>query len=246
MKWFFLIAVLFNIAFFSYENFFHTKKQDQKKEFNKAENHQIVLLNELDSVQLKKLQDQVILTDKENSNNEPLADNSESTVEQKIPFKAQQNKKNICLKLGPFSKNVMDGMKLTLEKEYKNKLSFEIATTSTTTYYRIYIPPLASKEKRKETLKILDKNGLKDHYVMSINGRKNAIALGVFKKISAAEKVAKKTNKAGFATTIEAITDDKNTQYILQLLFRANQDLTFYNELIKQKKLKSTKCEKNS
>lgn len=152
--------------------------------------------------------------------------------------------KNLCYKLGPFSKDAMNDIRLMLEKQYQNQLSFGIETTSTITYYRIYIPPLESKSKIKETLAILDKNGLKDHYVMSIDGRKNAIALGVFKKRSAAEKVADKAAKIGSSTIIEAISDDKNSLYQLLIIFQKDQDTTPYQEIIAQQKLISIECDK--
>ncbi len=150
----------------------------------------------------------------------------------------------ICFKLGPFNKNELDNVKYTLEKLYSNKLSFGIETTSKITYYRIYIPPLESREHRKQALAHLDNNGMTDHYVMSIDGRKNAIALGVFKKREAAEKVAARANKLGFSTTIEAISDDKNSLYNLQLIFQPDEDLKELNKLVKQKQLKLTECQK--
>jgi len=153
---------------------------------------------------------------------------------------------NLCYTLGPLTKIVMDDIRLELEKEYNNQLSFGIETTSATTYYRIYIPPLKSKDKIKETLVLLEKNDLKDHYVMSIDGRKNAIALGVFKKKEAAEKVAAKVKNVGLSTTIEAISNDKNSLYKLHVIFQKTHDISKYQELIKQKNLESSSCLNNS
>ncbi len=149
-----------------------------------------------------------------------------------------------CLMLGPFKKQDLDIIKLELEQLYTNRISFGIETTSKITYYRIYIPPLKSKELRKQALSRLDQNGMTDHYVMSIDGRKNAIALGVFKKRTAAEKVAARANKLGFSTTIEAISDDKNSLYNLQLELQSNEPLDSLNSLIEKKQLKLTQCQK--
>ena len=153
---------------------------------------------------------------------------------------------NLCYTLGPLTKIVMDDIRLELEKEYNNQLSFGIETTSPTTYYRIYIPPLKSKDKIKETLELLEKNDLNDHYVMSIDGRKNAIALGVFKKKDAAEKVAARVKNVGLSTTIEAISNDKNSLYTLHVIFQKTHDISKYQELIKQKNLESSSCLNNS
>lgn len=149
-----------------------------------------------------------------------------------------------CFKLGPFKKQELDKIKLELETLYTNRISFGIETTSKITYYRIYIPPLKSRQIRNEALAHLDQNGMTDHYVMSIDGRKNAIALGVFKKREAAEKVAVRANKLGFSTTIEAISDDKNSLYNLQLVLQTNEELDSLNNLIKKNKLKLAECDK--
>ena len=252
MKWLFIGAVLLNIAYFSYNTFFAGEATAKKSASENIGKNHIVLLSELDADQLKKLQEKVVVPPQET---EQTQTPSPAPVETEVTQTEQQsdtgtpapvtNRTNyVCYKLGPFTKKTMDEIKLSLEKEYKNKLSFGIETTSTTTYYRIYIPPLESKDKIETTLAILDKNGMTDHYVMSINGRKKAIALGVFKKRSAAEKIAIKANKAGFGTTIEAISDDKNSQYKLQIVFQGNQDMKFYQDLLEKKKLTAIECEK--
>lgn len=149
-----------------------------------------------------------------------------------------------CFKIGPFSKDLMNEIKFLLETEYQNKLSFGIETTSAITYYRIYIPPLKNKSAIKDTLKNLDEHGLNDHYVMSIGGRKNAIALGVFKKRKAAAKVAKRAAKIGLSTTIEAISDDKSSLYQLMVIFQNNQDTDRFMDIISEKGQVSEKCDK--
>ena len=149
-----------------------------------------------------------------------------------------------CFMLGPFKKQELDAIKLELEQLYASRISFGIETTSKITYYRIYIPPLQSRELRNKALSRLDQNGMTDHYVMSIDGRKNAIALGVFKKRTAAEKVAARANKLGFSTTIEAISDDKNSLYNLQLELQSDESLDPLNRLIEKNQLKLTQCQK--
>ncbi len=149
-----------------------------------------------------------------------------------------------CFMLGPFKKQEVDIIKLELEQLYANRISFGIETTSKITYYRIYIPPLKSRKLRNEALSRLDQNGMTVHYVMSIDGRKNAIALGVFKKREAAEKAAARAYKLGFSTTIEAISDDKNSLYNLQLELQSDEPLDPLNSLIEKKQLKLTQCRK--
>ena len=252
MKWLFIIVALLNIIFGAY-NLFSVEESNTK--INKsivADKSQIILLNELDANALKELQDKkspsnVVLDDTEKF---ASGDISESKIVPVVPTEedavqdAIHITKNLCYKLGPFTKDVMNEIRLLLEVEYQNKLSFGIETTSDITYYRIYIPPLVNKEKIKDTLALLDENGLKDHYVMSIDGRKNAIALGVFKERSAAEKVAAKAAKLGLSTTIEAISDDKNSLYQLLVIFQDTQESARYHEIVSEKKLISVECDK--
>ncbi len=268
MKWLFFIVGILNIAFGSY-HFLLPENFNTIKSMPRFDKTQIVKLNELDAETLNNLQDkhlqENVLSDELKKSitadvsveiSEPVepekemkiveaaeVESAEVETAEKVSQLEPQNVENLCYKLGPFSKETMTDIRLLLEEEYQNQLSFGIEATSEITYYRIYIPPLKTKENIKETLVILDKNGLNDHYVMSIDGRKNAIALGVFKKRSAAEKVADKAVEIGLATTIEAISDDKNSLYQLLVLFKPYQETERFKEIITAKKLISVECE---
>ena len=259
MKWLFIVAVLLNAVFFAYNSFFEKKGKPLQSVSKVVEKNQIVLLSELDANGLKNLQTRVIpqkSVQAQKTQIESFAETSETELAQGSqtngPDNVSENNmsqlvegaESRCFKLGPFNKEELDNIRLTLEKAYPKNLSFRIETTSETTYYRIYIPPVESKEVRNDTLALLDKHGLEDNYVMSIDGRKNAIALGVFKKRSAAETIADKASKIGIATTIEAISDDKNSLYKLQLVFQKNFDMKAFNEMLEKNKLESLKCEK--
>lgn len=258
MKWLFIIALLLNISFYAYNVLFPQEVETKKAVSTSTEKKQMVLLSELNADELKVLQAkkvperpvppppvQTIQTE------DGVADTSvpqNQSIESPNDAQAQPkstvtvSKPKVCYSLGPFNKKKMDEIRLILEKQYQNQLSFDIQTTSAITYYRIYIPPLENKKERNKTLELLDNSGMKDHYVMSIDGRKNAIALGVFKKRSAAESIAEKANNIGLSTTIEAISDDKDSLYRLQLEFQDKADLEPYNKLISKMKLESKKC----
>ena len=320
MKWLFYIAVILNIAYFTYNlsykdsliipessltqssdksivlleelnnndsNFDQAIQSGQKKNIESTEvsqNNNTTIDQELDETE--EIEQKSVLTAQQNTayitsieildkslstdlqEQEPEKQDSKPQESSELsvePQKAQQVKQatavnaaqNLnqsrendqqtitnCFMLGPFKKQELDIIKLELEQLYANRISFGIETTSRITYYRIYIPPLKSRELRKEALSRLDQNGMTDHYVMSIDGRKNAIALGVFKKREAAEKVAAHANKLGFSTTIEAISDDKNSLYNLQLELQSDEPLDPLNNLIEKKQLKLTQCRK--
>ena len=271
MKWVFVSVLLINAVYFIYNTFYNVDSNTNNQLPASQDKSQLVLLEELDKTELNALQNKVTLIDtteqistadltventvsdtnqlidkdKENIidiDNETIIDKDNETIIAEDTGKMI----NLCYTLGPLTKIVMDDIRLELEKEYNNQLSFGIETTSPTTYYRIYIPPLKSKDKIKETLELLEKNDLNDHYVMSIDGRKNAIALGVFKKKDAAEKVAARVKNVGLSTTIEAISNDKNSLYTLHVIFQKTHDISKYQELIKQKNLESSSCLNNS
>jgi len=251
MKWLFIIVALLNIAYGAYNLFIAEDVKFKSTDIGSTDKTQIVQLNELDATTLKRLQDKALPSKEiideikssksldKTSEKESIVDN----VEDDLPQPTLNSEENLCYKLGPFTKDVMNEVRVLLDAEYKNQLSFGIETTSDITYYRIYIPPIQNKAQIKETLSILDKNGLKDHYVMSIDGRKNAIALGVFKERSAAEKVANTAANIGLSTTIEAISDDKNSLYQLMVIFQKGQETSRYQEIILEKQLISTQCD---
>ncbi len=251
MKWLFIVVALLNIAYGAYNLFFAQGSKLNSSNVALADKSQIVKLNELDANALKELQDKVLPSKQiidEIEVSESIDEPNEietivDIIQDSVPENELNLEENLCYKLGPFTKSVMNDIRSLLEVEYKNQLSFGIETTSDITYYRIYIPPIQDKAKIKETLANLDKNNLKDHYVMSIDGRKNAIALGVFKERSAAETVASQAAKIGLSTTIEAISDDKNSLYQLMVIFQKGQETNRYQEIILQKELISVQCD---
>jgi len=271
MKWLFIIIALTNIGFFGYNTFYKIDKNSISKSITKTDKTQIVLLSEVAQVEVElpvmskddnstnvppeQEQDQenttpteTIVASKAEESIPQVSNVTENIVEvADAPVALEAEKiiedKVLCYSLGPFNKKIMDEVRNKLDKDYQNQLSFEIETTSATTYYRIYVPPLENKHKIKETLELLNENKLKDHYVMSIDGRKNAIALGVFKQRNAAEKVAKKANKIGLSTIIEAISDDKNSLYRLHVNFQQHHDIIHFQAIITEMKLKSMECE---
>jgi len=246
MKLIFIGVLLINILFFVYNTFFITDIDTAKQTILITDKSQIVLIKELNSEQLEKLQ--VSLPNKEISDvdEQVLVDNISADIKhekfetEEIPV--QEKIVNVCYSLGSLSKKVMNEVRSTLEHKYSRQLSFEIQTTSATTYYRIYIPPINDKAEIDKALLKLNKNGLDDHYVMTLNGRKNAIALGVYKQKSTAEEIAQRAKDIGFSTIIEAISKDKDSLYNLKIHFKSNNNMTDYNKLIEEKNLQSDFC----
>ncbi len=246
MKLIFIGVLFINILFFIYNTFFTTDTDSIKQTISIKDKSQIVLIKELNSEQLEKLQASPPNKDKPAIEDHLSVDKMLADAKQEnlgiSDILVQDKVKNVCYSLGPFSKKVMNEVRSELEEKYSRQLSFDIQTTSATTYYRIYIPPINDKAEISAALLKLNKNGLDDHYVMTLNGRKNAIALGVYKQKNTAEEIAQRAKDIGFTTIVEAISKDKDSLYNLKIHFKSNNDMTDYNKLIEEKNLQSTLC----
>ncbi|MCU7833810.1 MAG: hypothetical protein KZQ83_01050 [gamma proteobacterium symbiont of Taylorina sp.] len=238
MKWLFILFAICNVSFFAYSNYFSANNTARDMIVTTTSINQIKLLSEVDPGELEEIQ---VTGQTSNVSQQNLI------KMQKIPIIDRTNKvlNNQCFKVGPINKNTMYELRIILENEYTNHISFLIETTSPITYHRIYIPPQQKQQKINEILANLEKNDLTDHYVMSIDGRKNAIALGVYKNRKTAEKIAHKVKYLGYSIIIEAITKDKNSLFNLKLEFKDNQDLSVYSQFLSSKNLKSVACKNN-
>lgn len=238
MKWLFILFLIANIAFFSYSSFFSTNNPSMNTHKKSALDNQIQLLSEIDSTQLKKIKpDNKVLQ---------LIKDGDTPVLKASPIDRSNNiSSNQCFQLGPVNKDDMNEIRFILTNEYANNISFDIETTSPITYHRIYIPSQKNRSTIDKILKALDDNDLNDHYVMTIDGRKNAIALGVYKNKKTAKGIAVKVKYLGYSTIIEAITKDKNSLYNLQFEFTNNQSLSFFENFLLQNELKSSVCKNN-
>ena len=149
MKLIFIGVLFINILFFIYNTFFTTDNDSIKQTISIKDKSQIVLIKELDSEQLEKLQASLPNKEKPTIEDHLSVDKISADAKQEnlgisdIPI--QDKVKNVCYSLGPFSKKVMNEVRSELEQKYSRQLSFEIQTTSATTYYRIYIPPINDK-----------------------------------------------------------------------------------------------------
>ena len=239
MKWLFILLFLSNIAYFTYSNFFQVNQTTTISTASSNDNleNQIKLLSEVNA-------DELQLITKTDDTSMAVVETKSAPKNDQLNYINRSNEKiyNQCFKIGPVKKKIIDDVRFILEKKYSNNISFQIQSTSKPTYHRIYILPQKNQAEINRTLSILDENGLNDHYVMSIDGRQNAIALGVFKNRRTAENIGLKAKNLGFSTIIEAITNDKNSLYYLQIDISTSHDLTVYNDFIEQQQIKSSNC----
>ncbi len=105
-----------------------------------------------------------------------------------------------CYRLGPFADEAATEKAINLLKQiplaYERKQEEEPVVTG----YRVYLPPLASREAAEKKRRQLTRLGFKDHSVLQEEGLQNAISLGTF----AVEANAQKHQRALAAKKIEA------------------------------------------
>jgi hypothetical protein len=129
----------------------------------------------------------------------------------------------VCFHLGPFT----DTVRVTQAEAKLNELHLGFARrteeTKMITGYRVYLPPLASKESAERKRKELTRLGFKDHAVIQEDGWHNAISLGLFSVEANATARVRELAVKGVEASMQPLTQDR-TLYWLDLLEPTAQD----------------------
>jgi hypothetical protein len=129
----------------------------------------------------------------------------------------------VCFHLGPFT----DTVRVTQAEAKLNELHLGFARrteeTKMITGYRVYLPPLASKESAERKRKELTRLGFKDHAVIQEEGWHNAISLGLFSVEANATARVRELAAKGVEASMQPLTQDR-TLYWLDLLEPTAQD----------------------
>jgi hypothetical protein len=129
----------------------------------------------------------------------------------------------VCFHLGPFT----DTVRVTQAEAKLNELHLGFARrteeTKMITGYRVYLPPLASKESAERKRKELTRLGFKDHAVIQEDGWHNAISLGLFSVEANATARVRELAAKGVEASMQPLTQDR-TLYWLDLLEPTAQD----------------------
>jgi hypothetical protein len=135
----------------------------------------------------------------------------------------------VCFHLGPFT----DTVRVTQAEAKLNELHLGFARrteeTKMITGYRVYLPPLASKESAERKRKELTRLGFKDHAVIQEDGWHNAISLGLFSVEANATARVRELAVKGVEASMQPLTQDR-TLYWLDLL-----DPTAHDNIVKLK-----------
>jgi len=129
----------------------------------------------------------------------------------------------VCFHLGPFT----DTARVTQAEAKLNELHLGFARrteeTKMITGYRVYLPPLASKEAAELKRQELTRLGFKDHAVFQEEGWHNAISLGLFSVEANATARVRELAAKGVEASMQPLTQDR-TLYWLDLLEPTAQD----------------------
>ncbi len=85
-----------------------------------------------------------------------------------------------CFRLGPFAEPALAARAETKLGEMKIGFNRRSEETRTITGYRVFLPPLASKEAAERKRQELTRLGFRDHALIQEDGWHNAISLGLF------------------------------------------------------------------
>jgi hypothetical protein len=123
----------------------------------------------------------------------------------------------VCFHLGPFT----DTARVIQAEAKLNELHLGFARrteeTKIITGYRVYLPPLASKEAAERKRQELTRLGFKDHAVFQEEGWHNAISLGLFSVEANAMARVRELAAKGVEASMQPLTQDR-TFYWLDLL----------------------------
>ncbi|HSD97397.1 MAG TPA: SPOR domain-containing protein [Sulfuricaulis sp.] len=129
----------------------------------------------------------------------------------------------VCFHIGPFT----DTARVTQAEAKLNELHLGFARrteeTRIITGYRVYLPPLASKEAAERKRQELTRLGFKDHAVFQEEGWHNAISLGLFSVEANATARVRELAAKGVEASMQPLTQDR-TFYWLDLLEPTAQD----------------------
>lgn len=122
-----------------------------------------------------------------------------------------------CFRLGPFTETARITQAEARLSEWHLGFARRTEETKTITGYRVYLPPLASKEEAERKRQELTRLGFKDHAVIQEEGWHNAISLGLFSVEANATARVRELADKGVEAGMQPLTQDR-TVYWLDLL----------------------------
>jgi hypothetical protein len=120
----------------------------------------------------------------------------------------------ICYRLGPFA----EAEAAKKVEESLGSQSFQFTRRDETLHnvsgYRVFLPPLATKEQAEQKRRELTQLGFKDHAVMQEEGFRNAVSLGVFSVEANAQSHLKRLVQAGVVAVLQPVETSRVVHWL--------------------------------
>jgi len=124
------------------------------------------------------------------------------------------NAVQVCFHIGSFA----DKARVTQAEAKLNELHLGSARrteeTKVITGYRVYLPPLASREAAERKRQELTRLGFKDHAVFQEEGWHNAISLGLFSVEANAESRVRELMAKGVEASMQPLTQNRTRTWL--------------------------------
>ncbi|MBI3779050.1 MAG: SPOR domain-containing protein [Gammaproteobacteria bacterium] len=119
-----------------------------------------------------------------------------------------------CFRLGPFAEPALAAKAETKLGEMKIGFTRRSEETRTITGYRVFLPPLASKEAAERKRQDLTRLGFKDHALIQEEGWHNAISLGLFSVEANAESRVRELAAKGVEAKAQPLTQSRTLYWL--------------------------------
>ena len=115
----------------------------------------------------------------------------------------------LCLHIGPFAETALVTQAETKLSELLLGFTHRTEEIKITTGYRVYLPPLASKEAAERKRQELTRLGFKDHAVIQEDDWRNAISLGLFSVEANAEARVRELVAKGVKAKVQPLLQNR-------------------------------------
>lgn len=119
-----------------------------------------------------------------------------------------------CVRIGPFRDSDLLAIAEAKLDEMKLAHARRSEELKIIAGYRIYLPPLASKEAAERRRKELTRLGIKDHVLMQEEGWRNAIALGLFSVEANAMNRVRELAAKGVTASIQPLEQPRTQRWL--------------------------------
>ncbi len=119
-----------------------------------------------------------------------------------------------CYRLGPFADDAATGKAISVLKQIPLAYERQQEEESVVTGYRVYLPPLPTREATEKKRRQLTRLGFKDHSVIQEEGLQNAISLGQFTVEANAQKHLRALTAKKIEAKVQTLTQTRTRHWL--------------------------------